>query len=352
MSVYTDRKYLLLISPRLRNFKSKKNDLFNFSCPICGDSKKNLTKARGYVYKKGNNYFYICHNCNVSTTFSKFLNQLDADQYKEYIMERFSNGENKFSNFQKPDFSEILTGPKPIDRIRSLETIRAAFDDDFMDMASLPDEHYAKAYIKARQIPENFWNEIFYVKNYKEFLDKNFPNHGKENLPEDARIVLFYTNENKEITNVSGRALENTKLRYVTVKILDQRKVFGLHRMNPAERIYITEGQFDSMFLPNAIASGDSNVDGLGDYIKTHYKCNDIVLVFDNQPRNKDIVRQINASIEKGYTVSLLPYDPNTKDLNEMIKEGSSLEELKKLIDDYSFNGLIAKMKFTEWRKC
>jgi len=63
---------LNLVSPKLSNFKQKTSDLYNFSCPFCGDSIKKKTKARGYIYKKGNGYFYMCHNCSHSTTFYKY----------------------------------------------------------------------------------------------------------------------------------------------------------------------------------------------------------------------------------------------------------------------------------------
>ncbi len=96
MSVYIDRKYLLLISSRLQQFKQKKEDLFNFRCLYCGDSKKNKLKARGYVYRKSNDYFFICHNCGKSTTFAKFLEHVDGTTYKQYILERYATGETGY----------------------------------------------------------------------------------------------------------------------------------------------------------------------------------------------------------------------------------------------------------------
>lgn len=348
MSVYIDRKYLLLISSRLSKFAQKKEDLFNFRCCYCGDSQKNLHKARGYVYRKGNDYFYICHNCNVSTTFAKLLQFIDAERYKEYAFERYANGDNKHSPYQKPNIQEVLTGPKPIEKYKNLDDVRT---EGLPSVDMLPDGHYAKEYIRNRRIPENFWNEIFFTKDYKNFLDRFFPNHGKENLPNDARIVLFYTDIDETITNVTGRALAaDNDIRYITVKILDRKKIFGLHRSGP-EKVYITEGQFDSFFLPNAVASGDANLIGLADFM-SKFNYSGITLVFDNQPRNKDIVKQMKFAIDLGYAVTLLPYDPNSKDINEMVRSGMSSEEVKKLIDDNTFQGLTASMNFTKWRKC
>ena len=54
MTLFVDTKYIHQISFRLRNFKQKSQKLWNFSCPICGDSQRNKTKARGYIYEVKN----------------------------------------------------------------------------------------------------------------------------------------------------------------------------------------------------------------------------------------------------------------------------------------------------------
>lgn len=76
MSLLIDKKYINLLSPRLERFAWKKQDLANCRCPLCGDSKKNKTKARGYFYHKQNDMFYRCHNCGASHTMYKFLEMI------------------------------------------------------------------------------------------------------------------------------------------------------------------------------------------------------------------------------------------------------------------------------------
>ena len=60
--LYTEIKYLNLISTQLPLFKRKKDNLWNFRCPICGDSERNKTKARGYVFEVKGKLVYKCHN--------------------------------------------------------------------------------------------------------------------------------------------------------------------------------------------------------------------------------------------------------------------------------------------------
>ena len=359
MSIYIERKFLGFVSSKLEQFKQKNTDLYNFRCPYCGDSQKNKLKARGYVYRKSNDYFFICHNCGKSTTFAKFLEYIDGTTYKQYILERYSTGETGYgSNIKKPDF-EQLKGNAHARFQSSLNNSRGDSAESeklertwrafaHYNINNLPEEHYARAYIKNRKIPANFWNEILFVPKFKDFLDEEFPEHSKDEVPNDDRVVLLYTNEKGEITNIAGRALSDTKIRYVTVKVSDEKKVFGLHRVQKENRIYIVEGQFDSFFLPNSVASGDSNLGG----VAAIFPELDTVLVYDNEPRNRDIVKQIEKSIDKGYRVCLFPESVKGKDVNDMIQDGLTSEEITSIIDSNTVNGLEAKLKFTHWKRC
>ena len=91
MSIYIDRTFLLRISAKLDRFTKKKDDLYQFRCPMCGDSSKDKTKARGFVYRKDNDYFYMCHNCGISTNFYNLLKQVDPTLLKEYSVEQYKD---------------------------------------------------------------------------------------------------------------------------------------------------------------------------------------------------------------------------------------------------------------------
>jgi len=276
-----------------------------------------------------------------------------------YILERYSTGETGYgSNIKKPDFEQLKgnaharfqssLNDSRRDSAESESLERTAKKFTHYSVENLPDEHYARAYIKNRKIPEKFWGEILFVAKFRDFLDKEFPNHGKDEVPNDDRIVLLYTNEKGEITNVAGRALSETKVRYVTVKITDEKKLFGLHRLRKQKRVYVLEGQFDSYFVENSVASGDSNLGG----VAAIFPELDFVLVYDNEPRNRDIVKQIEKSIDRGYNVCLFPDSVKGKDINDMIQNGLTSSEIKDIIDANTFSGLTAKLKFTHWKRC
>ncbi len=88
-----DSKYIGLVSSRLQKFKRVKADLYNFRCPICGDSQRNKNKARGYIYSVKNNTNFKCHNCGASLSFNNFLKEIDLTLHKQYTAIDIS-GEN------------------------------------------------------------------------------------------------------------------------------------------------------------------------------------------------------------------------------------------------------------------
>jgi predicted RNA-binding Zn-ribbon protein involved in translation (DUF1610 family) len=58
---------------QLKHEIKETDSYFNFSCPICGDSTKDYSKHRGYLYFK--NLRFKCYNCNASTTLYNLLSQ-------------------------------------------------------------------------------------------------------------------------------------------------------------------------------------------------------------------------------------------------------------------------------------
>ena len=334
MSVFIDRTFLLRASPKLQRFTQKKTDLYNFRCPLCGDSQKNKTKCRGFIYRKKDDYFYMCHNCSVSTTFYNFLKQVDESLLKEYQLERYRNGTER-GNYTKPDFSEAKEKPVFKERIR-LESIE-----------SLPEEHFAKRYIKSRKIPVVFESQLYFAPDFKQFIETL--GIEKETLhKDDQRLVIPFYDSKKNLIAIQGRALGKSELRYITIKLDDDfDKVFGLDRINQDEMIYVVEGPIDSMFLENAVATADANLES----ITKLFDKSQVTLVFDNEPRNKQIVEKINLAIDNHFNVVIWPEFIDCKDINEMVLDGFSPDEIQDIISKNTFVNLRAKMEFVNWKK-
>ena len=340
MSVFIDRKYLKLLSPKLNRFSQKKEDLFNFRCPFCGDSQKHLHKARGYVYRKKNDYFYKCQNCGVGHTMYNFINLLDANMVKEYSMERYTNGETGNQNYTKPEKQE-LKFETPVFKKKRVEI-------DLPKIIDLPMDHYASKYCIGRKIPEATYNTLYYAHDFKIFIDELLPDHGKDLKKDDPRLIIPFYDTDGTLLAVQGRSLRDSKIRYITIKLAEESiKIFGLDRVNLEEKIYVTEGPIDSLFLPNAVATADANLANAVNYIPREK----LVLVFDNEPRNKDICKIMDKAIENHFAICVWPEMMQEKDINDMILSGFTSEEIVDIIDKNTFVNLRAKMEFIQWKK-
>jgi transcription elongation factor Elf1 len=342
MSISIESKYIRLISSRLRNFKQKKDYLWNFSCPICGDSKKNLSKARGYVFQKGTNLFFNCHNCGVGTNLGNLIKQVDPSLHKEYVLERYKSGESGFSNFKSPSFD--IPAPR-FDKVAKEKHFEHA-----EWVSKLPSGHFCLVYCTNRRFLSIMVDTLLFTPNYKKFCDALVPNHGKE-ITADARLVIPFYDKYNTLIGVSGRALENSdyKLRYVTLRTNESQDklIYGMDKVNTNELVKIVEGPLDSMFLTNCVGSGDSALIQTAKLLDVENK----VLIFDNEPRNKEIVKLMEDAIKLGYNVVIWPDTMEQKDINEMVMAGFSPDEIERIISSNTFTGLRAQMKFISWKK-
>lgn len=309
---------------------------------MCGDSKKNLTKARGYAFAKGNDYFYRCHNCGVSTNLNNLIKHVDPSLHKEYVLENYKTGNSN----NAITAAEILhiTPPK-FGKVAKEKTFEHA---EWLD--KLPEEHYAIKYASKRNIPTKFYDKLLFTSQYQKFIKSIIPDCDKQVL-DDARLVIPFYNEYNELIAVSGRALETSDktLRYVTIRTNDSQNklIYGMDRVNLSEKVYLVEGPIDSLFLNNCLASGDANLALTAKDISA----DEIVLIFDNEPRNKEIVKMMQNAIKLNHDIVIWPSNTEGKDINEMVTLGKTQEEIQEIISSSTFRGIQAQLKFNMWKK-
>jgi len=333
---HIDSKFIGLVSSKLERFKRVKANLYNFRCPICGDSKKNKFKARGYVYDVKNSLAYKCHNCGFSGGLGKLIEQVDPHLYNQYKLERYKEKDNRQSNtatkfVYKPDFSEYQKDP--LDNVKRIK--------------DLPFFSNPVQYIVKRQIPMEIARELCYVDNIQK-LEDLFPEYKNRLIGKEERILIPCYTRDKKLIGLTCRGINNDRLRYVTIKaIKDHPLVFGLDKVDISKTIYVLEGPIDSMFVDNSISVGGSDFKRIANFAAKDM----FVMVYDNQPRNKELISIMERSIEEGYKVVIWPNNIKEKDINEMILAGKSKDEVFKIINSNACSNLTAKLKFKEWRK-
>ena len=332
MSSYIDLKFIQEVSARLSQFKKKGDYLFNFRCPHCGDSKKNKTKARAYLYRVKNDMFFKCHNCGEGQSFSNFLKFLDTKKYEQYLLERYkgsapSTPQPKFTDF-KPVFKEvdILDGLTPV--------------------SELKEDHPVKQYVLRRKIPEKYFSKLYLSDKFMSFVNKAKPNTFGHTKGEHPRLIIpFYDNQNK-VFAFQGRAFGKEQPKYLTVKLDENKqKVYGLESVNLQEPLYIVEGPIDSMFLKNCLAAAGAD-------LTLKVEPSNVTYIFDNEPRNKEIIKRMYDVIEKDYNLVVWPDNMRHKDINDMIMSGMSIAEVQTIISTNTFAKLEALTKLSYYKKC
>ena len=318
-----DSKFIGLVSPRLQKFKKVKADLYNFRCPICGDSQRNKSKTRGYLYSVKADMNFRCHNCGASMTLSNFLKTLDPVIHKQYVFERFKDGhtgrgtvveEPKF-NFKPPQFA-----PK-------------------VDLPRASENSIAKKYLESRKLnPDKF----YYTDAFKRWVNTLVSNKFDDVRYDEPRIIipLIYKNQ---LIGLQGRSLGPNSVKYITIMLHDDApKVYGFDNIDDKKPIYIVEGPFDSTFLDNSIAMVGADLD-IGSFGWSNY-----IWVFDNEPRSREITNRISKTIGRGDKVIIWPSNVQEKDINDMVMGG---HDVMSMLESNTYSGLEANLKFNTWKR-
>lgn len=338
--LWIDHKYVGLICNRLPKFKKKSDKLYNFRCVFCGDSQKDKNKTRGYLYVHKDRIAYKCHNCNISTSLYKLLNHLDPSLSNAYKLEQFANSNNHSTFVHK--LSAVLENKQKIEPPES----NILIDLGLIPAHLLAEDHRIVSYLQSRKIPRSRWADLYYAHDMRvlEKLNKSYENR----LISEERMVIPFRDMAGNITGVTGRAIGNNKLRYVTVRVTDDVMIYGLNILDLSRTIYVTEGPIDSMFVDNAIAAGGS------DFKRAvmQFDRNKIILIFDNQPRNKQLVDIMNRMIAQDYKMVIWPSNWRYKDINESIIDGVTSSALMQTLHTHSHQHLNLKLAMREWNKC
>ena len=334
MSLYIDIKYLNAIAHRLENFKKKSQDLFNCRCPLCGDSQRNKKRSRGYFYRGKQDLYYKCHKCGASHHFGTFLKNFDPNQYSQYVVERYADGGHGRANSHK-NVEKILKFEEP----KFTKKPETKLIDSIMDrLDTLPDDNEAVQYAINRKIPRDAFDRLYFIPNVKDVIQLN-DKYKNSIITSEPRLAIPFLDGNGKLLVVSLRGIRGESLRYINIKVdEDAPSIFGLDKV---------EGPLDSLFLHNSIACAGTS---FGKIDQLPIPKEKITIIFDNQPKNKDVGKLMNKYIDMGYKMVIWPDVPG-KDINEMIENGLTSSEIQGIINDNTFNGLSAKAKYAMWRK-
>ena len=323
--VHIDLKYIMLLSPRLEKFKKVRDNLFNFRCPYCGDSQKHRNKARGYFYRKKNDFFYKCHNCSVGTNLAKVVQYVDSELYRDYVLERYKSDAPKT---ETPEFEfEAPKFKKTDSKLENLTPIN-----------KLNGRHPARQFVESRQIPEEFYSDLYLCSKFFEWANIGTRVPRRQEHP---RLVIPFRDETGEVFAAQGRAFGKETPKYLTIKFDDKPKIFGLDRVDFSRRFYVVEGPIDSLFVDNCLAVAGADFRTLPP--------GETTIVLDNEPRSREIIKLMERLIHQDYELVIWPDTITQKDINDMVLAG--VKNIKTIIDNNTFSGLTAKAKLSAWKR-
>jgi hypothetical protein len=251
------------------------------------------------------------------------LKEIDPILHKQYTLEKFKEGHTG-KNFvvEEPKFDFV----KPVFKKK-------------LDLPKASEIPIAKEYLEKRKLnPEKF----YFAHKFKEWT--NTQNQTFDSIIKDeSRIIIPLYGIDSNLIGFQGRALGPSQNKYITVMVNDDApKIYGLDQIDSSKSIYIVEGPFDSTFIQNAVAMCGSDVD-----IRSFGWC-DYIYVFDNEPRNREIVNRISKTIDRGEKVVIWSSSIEQKDINDMVLAGLNVMDV---LESSTYSGLEAKIKFNNWKK-
>ncbi len=341
MTSYLDSKYLTLISGRLRNYQRKGGSVHQFSCPVCGDSKSDRRKARGYAFEASGVLHVVCKRCGLSTNVRGMLKRIDNDLYRDYCAEAFIEKGGSHKPRRKPvqtDFNEVAT-TLPVTPENPLSGL--------LKLTELPSDHIARQLADRRRIP---YERVLHCDHFNSWANTLVPGKYSEETVEPRLVIPFW--RDGKLHGFQGRSYEpKSKVKYLTVSL--DKEIPILYRIDEIHKtvpILAFEGPIDAMFLPNAIATAGGSIPSALD--RSGLPKDRFVVCYDNEPRSKHTVKKMREAVKAGYDVCIWPKFLKEKDVNDMILGGFTSEQIVSMVRMGTKHGMAAELEITNWKKC
>lgn len=313
-----DKVYQHIIGPKIRKGRS-----LNFRCPVCGDSKKDKSKKRGWITinSKTQSPSYHCWNCDTRMSAYAFIAFLENKSIQEIKKE--------FWALHKEDMKNILVPHIEEKEIEETENKIIQYGDSWIPWDQNID---SKIVIESRKILE----APFIPQNWKLYYDK------KTN-----RIAIPWIRDG-QMTYYQLRALGSSPQKYLFPP--DTKKdVFGLDSFDESfPYVFYCEGVFDCIFIKNALAIGGLH---LTEYQKEIIKnkvniIENHVMFFDNQWTDLSSMNESIKQAKLGKNIFVWPKEIKEKDVNEyVINHNSNPFSDKEFLKNNTYSGMVALMK-------
>ena len=322
---------------RVNQYSDRK---INFACPICGDSDKKVSKKRGNIFLDSSSYKCFNDGCMSYMTLSEFIAKMTREfglslpsflLETEYRPTKYERPDNQLIRFLTSDTSQLIRIPDIANR----------FSLKRLDQVSKESETFK--YIEGRGIhliPD--YGDTFYCDS------------------SDNKVYIF--NLDKRSGKIIGFAIRNldpnAENKYIIKTYSDIKMMFSQHDLSSSllqdanylnnyynilnldysKPISMTEGQIDSIFIDNCIATtgvskATSLLQDLGQKVS-------IRIVFDRDTAGKT---QMTSLIKQGYQIFLW-----NKAIQTLKKKYFSREEFIEIDKIKDINNLFSFLRLKD----
>lgn len=328
--MYIQQMFIARLGSQLENFKQRKVREWTWShtCEKAHGSKRKKTRAGIFLNHEGTSFIMKCQHCGVSTSFLNFLKETSPYLYDEYRMQKY-----------RENNPVVETAPEPVEV--PLLDINL---DGLIPVTSLKPTSSIVKFLSDRKIPTKHYKLFYVAPRFFEWASRYKPEF-KEIKNDAPRLIIPYFDLHGRVFGFTCRSFDpNDSKRYLHLRLdMTCDFVYGTERIDPTKTIYVTEGQIDSLFIDNAVAVGGANYESA---FMRSIQTNCVIIPDSDWKRNKQVGNQVKKAIKFGYKVFFVPDLVEGKDVNDWVKYGMSIEDVKSMIDANTKSGLQAQLEF------
>lgn len=341
---YIDHKFLSLLLPYLTGCKRTHEDVYNFRCPLCGDSEKSTTKMRGYLFKYKDAFMFKCHNCGAACGLSSLIRTIAPSLYSEYIFEKFRENDD-------------LSRPSDTDsQFRTATSFQTDLATKFrrcsnrLGLARIESAAVARDYLVKRRIPESYFDRFLYCENVN-LVAAELDQYKDWKMPPKPALAIPFWDLKDNLTHVQFRFFDGG-IRYITFKIIEDRlPIWGLGNVDRSKEIMVTEGAFDACFVDNCVAvTGSEVLIRVCEHLRAA-GCSPVIIPDSDYRTNRYVWETAREAIQKKFGIVLVDDEFSAKDINDQILRGWSRLRLNLYLKTRLFRGLRAELEFAKIRK-
>jgi hypothetical protein len=284
---------------------------------------------------------FHCHNCGATLGIPNFIKMLDINLYNEYQLERLQD--------KKPPEQDDYE--KFVEKMKTPVFIKSGPLKGLKKVSQLHPDNPIKKFVVSRKIPNVYHAKLFACPNFMHYVNTLLP----DKFPttslgmDETRLLIPFMDVSKSVFAFQGRSLKQaSRVKYITIVLReDLPKVYGLDTIDSNRIIPVLEGPIDSMFVDNSIATaGGDLVSAVREFDK-----NNLVIVYDNEPRSKETINKMQKAIFNGYNICIWPQNMEHKDINDMVLAGLSTDFISHIIKNNTYKDLAATLALQKWSK-